>query len=61
MEEIKNLKKDIKKSLVITTGIIVLFGILFYLENSIGSLSNLPKFWYFTTLGYINIKNDPIV
>lgn len=43
MEEEKKLKKDIKKSLLITGFILLVFGVLFYLENTIDLLSNLPK------------------
>jgi|GEM_PF-5782612 hypothetical protein len=41
MEEIKNLKKDISTSLVFALIILVIFGVLAYLENSQGLLTNL--------------------
>jgi hypothetical protein len=41
MEEIKNLKKDISTSLLFALVILIIFGILAYLENSQNLLTNI--------------------
>lgn len=41
MEEIKNLKKDISVSLLFALVILVIFGVLAYLENTQNLLTNL--------------------